>query len=344
MEQRTIFITGGLGFIGSNFVEHIFHRYPEYQILVLDALTYAGTLQNIPAEIWESPRFEFWHGSVTNPDIVHQLMSRSQFVVHFAAESHVARSIFDNSKFFETDVLGTQVITNSVLKHKNIERFIHISTSEVYGTALTVPMDENHPLEPHTPYAGAKAGADRLVASYWHCYDIPAVILRPFNNYGPKQHLEKVIPRFITNALEDSKLRIHGDGSHTRDWTFVADTCEAIDKVLHIADFARVRNQVINIGSGVDQGILDIAHLILERLEKEKELVTHVGNRPGQVQRHVADTQKAEELLQWKAQTGFEDGLEKTIRWYQDNPQWWASMRYMKEVPIRTVDGSIEFH
>lgn len=344
MDKKTIFITGGLGFIGSNFVEHIFQKYPDYRILVLDALTYAGNFDNISKEIWESGRFEFWYGSVTNPEIVNKLVFQSQLVVHFAAESHVARSIFDNSRFFETDVLGTQTVTNSVLNNKNVERFIHISTSEVYGTATYAPMDEKHPLDPTTPYAGAKAGADRLVSSYWHTYDIPAMIVRPFNQYGPKQHLEKAIPRFITSLLEGSPIRIHGDGKNTRDWCFVEDTCEAIDEILHLPDFSKVKNQIINVGTGTDYKILEVAQTILKILGKPESLIHHVEDRPGQVERHISSTKKAEDLLGWRAKTNLQAGLERTIEWYQKNPEWWKRGQYMKEVPIHTLDGGREMY
>src|SRR5947209_3547530 len=200
MTERRILITGGAGFIGSNFVRYILNTYPDYTVTVLDALTYAGNLDNFDDRTKEDPRFIFWQGNVQNGEMVSELVAQCDAVVHFAAETHVARSIYDNTTFFQTDVLGTQVIANAVLKHK-IERFIHISTSEVYGSAEYDPMDELHPLLPTTPYAGAKCGADRLVYSYYVTYGIPAVILRPFNNYGPHQHLEKVVPRFITSAL-----------------------------------------------------------------------------------------------------------------------------------------------
>lgn len=184
--MKTIFVTGGVGFIGSNFVRYVFDNSDEYKIIVLDALTYAANIENIPPEIRDSERFEFWYGDVNNLDLVSDLVSRSDIVVHFAAETHVARSLYQNRVFFVTDVLGTQSVMNAVFKHSSrIERFIHISTSEVYGSALCEPMDENHPLNPRTPYAAAKAGADRLVYSYIQSYNLPGIIIRPFNNYGP---------------------------------------------------------------------------------------------------------------------------------------------------------------
>lgn len=341
--MKRVLITGGAGFIGSNFVRHLFNKYPDYQILVLDALTYAGNLENLGREMRESPRFQFWHGNVRNPEIVNELASKVDAIVHFAAESHVARSIFDNAVFFETDVLGTQVVANSVVKNRNVERFIHISTSEVYGTAIEAPMTENHPLNPLTPYASAKAGADRLVYSYWSTYGIPAVILRPFNNYGPYQHLEKVVPRFITSALLDEPLTIHGLGNCSRDWIFVEDCCEAVDAVLH-TDLSLVKGKVLNLGTGRDVDILALAHLILDKLNKPASLITHIGDRPGQVHRHIACIDCAKETLGWTPKTDLSVGLEKTIEWYAENRNWWERMRWMRLVPIKTIEGNIEYH
>jgi dTDP-glucose 4,6-dehydratase len=245
--------------------------------------------------------------------------------------------------FFETDVLGTQQVANAVLKNRNVERFIHVSTSEVYGTALTEPMTEDHPLNPTTPYASAKTGADRLVYSYGITYDLPAVVVRPFNNYGPHQHLEKVIPRFITSAILNEPLSIHGDGRSSRDWLFVEDHCEVLDRIIH-ADLKTIRGEVINLGTGTDIDILSIASMLLEMLGKPKTLVTYLGERPGQVQRHIASTNKAERLLGWKASTKFEDGIEKTAKWYRDNRSWWEKLLWMRTVPIKKHDGQIEYH
>lgn len=341
---KTILITGGAGFIGSNFVRYVFENYPSYHIIVLDALTYAGNTDNIPENIKNDSRFTFWYGNVRNGELVNELVSKSDIVIHFAAESHVARSIFDNTIFFETDVLGTQVVANAILKHyDSVERFIHISTSEVYGTALEIPMTEEHPLNPASPYASAKAGADRLVYSYWVTYEVPAIIIRPFNTYGPNQHLEKVIPRFITSALLDESLTIHGAGENTRDWTYVEDLCQALDKVIHIS-LDKIKGQVINIGAGRDVAIKAIADMVLDKLDKPQALITHTGDRPGQVKRHVSSTDKALQILGWKAETDFSEGITKTIRWYQQNPSWWQKLLWMRHVPIKTREGRVEYH
>lgn len=342
--MKTILVTGGAGFIGSNFVKYMFDNYPDYHFLVLDALTYAGNPENIPNYIREDPRFEFWYGDVRNAEIVNSLVERCDYVVHFAAETHVARSIYDNRIFYETDVLGTQTLCNAILKmNGKIARFIHISTSEVYGSAIELPMTESHPLMPCSPYASAKAGADRMVYSYWNTYGIPVVTVRPFNNYGPHQHLEKVIPRFITSAILNEELTIHGDGSASRDWLFVADHCRALDKLLH-----STRNDLIgeeiNIGTGVDVDINTIARKILEQMDRPLSLIKHICDRPGQVEQHLSSTEKAKKLLDWHAETSFDDGLAHTIDWYERNRKWWEPLRWMRRIPINLKDGTKVLH
>ena len=328
--KKNILVTGGAGFIGSNFINYIHKKYPDYSIELLDALTYAGNLDNIVNELKLNGHFRFSHGNVTHPDIVNQLVSNSDIVVHFAAESHVTRSIYDNSLFFETDVIGTQVLANAIVNHP-VERFIHISSSEVYGTALTAPMDEEHPLNPMSPYAAAKAGADRLVYSYIHTYGLPAVIVRPFNNYGPFQHLEKAIPNFITSALNDQPLTVHGGGQSLRDWMFVEDTCEALDAIMH-ADANKVVGEAINLGTGRDTDILTIAKKVLNILEKPESLIEYIEDRPGQVSRHISSTNKANQLLGWTAKTKLDDGLKRTVDFYKNNKQWWEKFLWMKEL------------
>jgi dTDP-glucose 4,6-dehydratase len=343
---KTILVTGGAGFIGSNFVHHLYERYPDYRILVLDILTYAGSVENLPGSMNETTggRLQFWYGDVKNASLVDTLVAESDVVVHFAAETHVTRSIYDNYHFFETDVLGTQVVANAVLKHaKDIDRFIHISTSEVYGTAAAAKMDEDHPLLPMSPYASAKAGADRLVYSYWATYQLPAVIVRPFNQFGPRQHLEKVIPRFITSCLLGEPLRVHGDGSAARDFTHVADTCRALDLLIH-CDIKAVAGEVINLGTGESWTLSQIAPLVVRKVQKPDTPITYVGDRPGQVFRHTADASKAERLLGWRPEIGFEEGLDHTIAWYQANRPWWQKQLWMREIPIITKAGKRELH
>lgn len=345
--MKNILVTGGAGFIGSNFVRYLYNKYPNYRIIVLDSLTYAGNVENLPVNInkeLENERFIFWYGDVRNADIVNTLMAESDMVVHFAAETHVTRSIYDNRLFFETDILGTQVIANSVVKYTDrVERFIHISTSEVYGTARADVIDEEHPLMPMSPYASAKTGADRLVYSYVATYDIPAVIIRPFNNFGPYQHLEKVVPRFITSCLLDEDITVHGDGKAKRDWLFVKDHCEALDRALH-CNINKIKGEVINIGTGRSIDIGTIAEIVVDRMGKPHSLIKHIGDRPGQVFRHTSSTAKAKELLGWQAETSFEDGLNQTINWYIENRCWWEKQFWMRTIPIITKSGKREFH
>lgn len=339
--MKTILITGGAGFIGSNFVWHIFKNYPDYKIIVLDALTYAGNLENFIGTLRDNKNFLFYYGNIRNAELVNDLVSKSDIVFHFAAESHVARSIFDNMVFFETDVIGTQVIANSVLKHfKKIEKFVHISSSEVYGTAIEEPMTEEHPLNPLTPYASAKVGADRLIYSYWATYDIPAVIIRPFNNYGSHQHLEKAIPRFITSSILDEPLMIHGTGENCRDWLYVGDFCSGLDKVL-TADITKIKGEVINMGTGTSISIIKVAETILAMLGKPKSLIKFSTDRPGQVKKHISSKEKSSKLLCWKAETDFETGLEKTIQWYVDNKDWWKNQLWMRSIPIVIKNGEV---
>jgi dTDP-glucose 4,6-dehydratase len=335
--MRKILVTGGAGFIGSNFVEKVFDRHPDDEIVVLDVFTYASNPENIPERIAKSKRFSLVRGNIRDPEVVNALVSKVDAVVHFAAESHVTRSIADDTVFFETDVMGTHTIANAVAKNRSrIEKFVHISTSEVYGTAESAPMTEDHPLNPCTPYAAAKAGADRLVYAYRICHDIPLVLIRPFNNYGPKQHLEKVVPRFITQAICDEPLRVHGNGLMTRDWIYVEDTCDAVLSALNggVVGDKRLCGQTINLGTGTDTSINDIAEAVVDFLGKPRHLIEHVEARPGQVDRHISSTTKSWELLGWKPKTTLFGGLPRTIRWYQENRAWWEKQRQASEVTV----------
>jgi dTDP-glucose 4,6-dehydratase len=342
--MKTVLVTGGAGFIGSNFVKHIFQTHKDWNILVVDALTYASNIENIPEEIRNSERFEFWYGDINNLDLMSDLVRRSDMVVHLAAETHVARSLYSQREFVVTDVLGTQSVLNAVLKHaERIERFIHISTSEVYGTAIKEPMDEEHPLNPTTPYAGAKAGADRLVYSYIVSFDLPGLIFRPFNNYGPGQHLEKVIPRFITSCILGEPLTIHGDGSARRDWIFVKDTARAIELAL-TTPVEKIKGEVINIGTGRSLSVLEIALKILEIFKKDKKNLQFIPDRFGQVQNHISSTEKAMRLLGYNATTGFEEGIRETIEWYLQNRDIWQKQIPLRKVPVRMKDGRVMWY
>lgn len=342
--MKTIFVTGGAGFIGSIFIDYIFKKYPDYRLLVLDLLTYAGEVENVPERIRNSGRFEFWYGDMNNLDLTSDLVGRSDIVVHFAAETHVARSLYAHRVFFVTDVLGTQSVTNAVLKHSaKIERFIHISTSEVYGTAVYEPMDESHPLNPTSPYAAAKAGADRLVYSYIIAHNIPGLIIRPFNNYGPRQHLEKVIPRFITSCILGEPLTIHGDGSAARDWVYAEDTARAIDLAIH-APLQKVKGEVFNVGTGQSLRVIDIARKVLDVFHLDEKNLTFMKDRIGQVQQHIASYKKAQETFGFVPEVSFDEGLEKTIQWYKEHKSLWERQLPLRHVPVKAKDGSIMWY
>ena len=340
--SKTILVTGGAGFIGSRFVQYLLDHYPEYKIFILDALTYAGSTDNLP--VGKNRQVDFWYGNVCNSDLVSTLTATSDIVVHFAAETHVTRSIYDNRIFFETDVLGTQSVANAVLRHAGrIERFIHISTSEVYGTARTEKMDEAHPLEPSSPYAAAKCGADRLVASYVTTYGIPAVIVRPFNTFGPFQHLEKLIPRFITSAILGEPLTIHGDGTAARDFIYVEDVCRAIDLIMH-AGAEPVIGEVFNVASGKHRSIVEIADDIIRLTGIDPALKSHMPNRPGQVLRHTGDASKLARTLDWHPATDWIQGLQTTIDWFRSNQTFWQNQVWMRSIEITLPDGGTVRH
>lgn len=340
--KKVVFLTGAAGFIGSNFLRYMFDKYPDYEFIVLDVLTYAGNLENIPDYIKQSKRFEFVYDTVTNQEVVDSCMKRANLVVHFAAESHVTRSLLNPRTFVDTDVLGTLTMLHSLKKHKNVERFVHISTSEVYGTALTEPITEDHPLNPRSPYAAAKAGADRLVFSYCCSYNIPAVIIRPFNNYGPQQHLEKLIPRFITHAIKGLPLTVHGDGTAKRDWINVFDTCEALDRVLHVQPFESIKHEVINLGSGQAYSVKDIADFIVQEFADNPPQLMYQEDRPGQVALHISSTQKAERLLGWKAKRQLKQEIKEVVSWYKTHKEWWKKLEIMQYVPVEVSRNRVE--
>jgi dTDP-glucose 4,6-dehydratase len=344
--MRSILVTGGAGFIGSNLVYYLAEKYPETRIVVLDALTYAGSTENLPADMYlgKNPRLHFWYGNVCNGAIVDTLVQEADAVIHLAAETHVTRSIYDSLLFFQTDVIGTQTIANAILKAKGkVKRFIHVSSSEVYGTAKSGTMSETHPLEPMSPYASAKCGADRLVFSYWATYRIPAVIVRPFNNYGPRQHLEKVVPRFITGLLLGDPLYVHGTGQSARDFIYVEDTCRGIDALLS-APSELVEGEVFNLASGEHRSIHSIAGDIVDLMNGRRDSIESIGERPGQVVRHTGDWSKIKKTLNWAPTISWQEGLKKTIQWYRDNQSAWSRQLFMRQIPIITASGKLEYH
>ena len=318
--RKRILVTGGAGFISSNFIRHLLTATP-HDVVSLDALTYAGNVDNL-SDVLGHERLSFVHGDIRDRALVGEIVREVDVIVNAAAESHVEKSILEGAReFVTTNVEGTQILLDAI-REDPVERFILISSSEVYGTSEREPMDEEHPLNPRSPYAATKAGADRLAYAYFVTYGLPIVIVRPFNNYGAYQHPEKVVPRFITQALTDRPLTVHGDGHASRDWLYVEDHAEAIDAVL-AADVSDVAGEVLNVATGVDIAVERIADLVLEQLGKPASLKAHVPERPGQVDRHIGSTEKAERLVGWRARTSFEAGIERTIAWYEQNRHWW---------------------
>jgi dTDP-glucose 4,6-dehydratase len=316
-------VTGGAGFIAANFIHHLLRATP-YEVVSMDALTYAGNPANLK-DVMAHERLSFVHGDIRDVDLVADVISECDVIVNAAAESHVEKSIEQGgSEFVTTNVEGTQILLDAI-RRKPVERFILISSSEVYGTAEQEPMDEEHPLNPRSPYAATKAGADRLAYSYFVTYGLPIVIVRPFNNYGPRQHPEKVIPRFITQALQELPLTIHGDGHASRDWLYVDDDAEAIEAII-AAPLDNVAGEVLNVATGVDISVQRIAELVLDALGKPRSLQAHVPERLGQVDRHIGSTEKIARLTGWSARTPFEEGLARTIAWYRENEAWWRDV------------------
>jgi dTDP-glucose 4,6-dehydratase len=321
--MKRVLVTGGAGFIPSNFIRWLLANTP-WEIVSLDALTYAGNLENL-ADVMSHERLSFVHGDIRDEVLVRDVVENVDVIVNAAAESHVEKSIRDGaSEFVTTNVEGTQILLDAIREHP-VERLILISSSEVYGTAERDPMDEEHPLNPRSPYAATKAGADRLAYSYFVTYELPVVIVRPFNNYGPRQHPEKVVPRFITQALRDEPLTIHGDGHASRDWLFVDDDAEAIATLID-APVEDVAGEVVNVATGVDLSVEEIADRVLAALDKPASLKEHTIERPGQVDRHIGSTDKLARLTGWRARTSFDEGLARTVGWYRENEAWWRGI------------------
>src|SRR3989441_5737614 len=285
--SKRVLVTGGAGFIPSNFIHHLLAKTP-YEVVSLDALTYAGNLDNLDGAM-SHERLSFVQGDIRDVELVRDIVGEVDVIVNAAAESHVEKSIEEGAReFVTTNVEGTQILLDAI-REAPVERFILFSSSEVYGTAESAPMDEEHPINPRSPYAATKAGADRLAYSYFVTYGLPVVIVRPFNNYGPRQHPEKVVPRFITQALEGEPLTIHGDGHASRDWLYVDDDAEAIEAII-ATDIDAVAGEVLNVATGVDIPISEIADIVLSLLGKPASLKLNVPERPGQVDRHIGST------------------------------------------------------
>jgi dTDP-glucose 4,6-dehydratase len=318
-----ILITGGAGFIGSNFIRYMREVHPDYRIVNLDLLTYAGNLENLSG-LDGDPGYRFVRGDIADRPLVDRLLSEgSDAVVNFAAESHVDRSIEDPSNFLRTNILGTQVLLEGSLRN-GVSRFVQVSTDEVYGSlGGKGKFREENPIEPNSPYSASKAAADLLARAYWKTFGLAVMITRCSNNYGPYQFPEKLIPLFVTNALADEPLPVYGDGFYVRDWIHVRDHCSALDGVLH-----RGRpGDIYNIGAGEERTNLEITHFILKRLGKPVSLIRHVKDRPGHDRRYAIDSSKIQRELGWSPQISFEEGMERTVRWYLENEVWWRKIK-----------------
>jgi dTDP-glucose 4,6-dehydratase len=313
-----LLVTGGCGFIGSNFIRQLLSRHDGLSVLNLDALTYAGNPANV-ADLAGHPRYRFLQADICDRAAVREAFRRGvHSVVHFAAESHVDRSIHDATAFVRTNVLGTQVLLDAAREFA-VERFVHVSTDEVYGSlGDTGAFTETTPLGPSSPYSASKAGSDLLVLAYAHTFNLPAMITRCSNNYGPYQYPEKLIPLFIKNLLADQPVPVYGDGKQVRDWLHVSDHCSAIEAV-----WAKGKTgEVYNIGGRCERTNIDLTHELLRLLDKPKSLIRHVADRPGHDRRYAIDCSKIERELGWKPTIEFEAGLADTVAWYRNNQRW----------------------
>jgi dTDP-glucose 4,6-dehydratase len=321
VDGRTLLVTGGAGFIGSNFIHYLLKNYPRAKIINLDKITYAGNLENLK-DVEADPRYEFIQGDIRDRDLVRGLFPRVQGVVHFAAETHVDRSILDAGEFVLTDVFGTFVLLEALRASPEVEFFIHVSTDEVYGSRDEGFFGENDPLNPSSPYAASKAGADRLAHAYTVTYGLPVIIARPSNNFGPYQYPEKFIPLFVTHALEDKPLPLYGQGTNVRDWLFVEDNCRAVDLLMRKGK----KGEAYNIGAGNEVPNIRIAEGICDVLGKPRELIKFVPDRLGHDRRYALDCRKIR-TLGWKPQAEFGPALEETVRWYRNNEEWWRKIK-----------------
>lgn len=312
-----ILITGGAGFIGSNFVKYINDKYPDYEIVNFDLLTYCGNLENLK-DIEFNDNYSFVKGNISDNDLVADTIKGCDYVVNFAAESHVDRSIKDPEIFIKSNVFGTQVLLNAAL-NEGIEKYVQISTDEVYGSlGQTGYFTEETPLQPNSPYSASKASGDLITRAYYQTFEMPVNITRCSNNYGPYQFPEKLIPLMISNALENKNLPVYGDGKNIRDWLHVYDHCTAIDLVLHDGK----PGEVYNIGGNNEKKNIEIVKLILKYLDKDDSLIKFVDDRLGHDRRYAIDSTKIQEELGWKPKYTFETGIKETIEWYLENQDW----------------------
>jgi dTDP-glucose 4,6-dehydratase len=317
---RRLLVTGGAGFIGSNFIRMLRADRPEVEITVLDKLTYAGNLANL-AEFEGAPGYRFVKGDICDSMLVESLAARVDAIVNFAAETHVDRSLMDPFAFVDTDVRGTAVLCEAARNHGH-EVFLLVSTDEVYGNVTQGRSTEGDPFRPRSPYSASKAGGEHIARAYAESFGLPLLVTRGSNNYGPYQYPEKLVPVLVTNAIDDRPLPLYNDGSAVRDFLYVEDHCRAIDLVLHEAPVG----EVYNVGTAVEASGLQVAEAVLEIMGKPRSLIEFVADRPGHDYRYALDVQRITELG-WKARTTLGEGLERTVRWYQAHPEWWRPLK-----------------
>ncbi len=315
-----LLVTGGAGFIGSNFIHYVLSAYPGDSIVNLDKLTYAGNLENL-ASLASDPRYRFAHGDICDLETVTEAIAGCHAVVNFAAETHVDRSIVAAGEFLKTDVLGTYVLLQAAQAHK-VERFVQVSTDEVYGSIEEGSFKETDPLNPSSPYSASKAGGDLQVLAHHRTYGTPGMITRGSNTYGPYQYPEKLIPLFITNGLEGKPLPLYGHGENIRDWLYVTDHCRAIDTVLRKG----TPGEIYNVGAGQERSNLQVAELIRSDLGLSEEAIQEVPDRPGHDFRYSVDSGRLQ-ALGWRPETRFEEGLAETVAWYRENESWWRPIK-----------------
>ncbi len=318
--MRQLFVTGGAGFIGSNFARFTLENYPDAAVVVFDKLTYAGNLENL-RDVEGNPRYRFVRGDIGDALAVAEAIQGCDAVVNFAAESHVDRSLLEPDSFIQTNVQGTLVLLEAALRF-GVERFLQVSTDEVYGSLLEGSARETDRLNPRGAYSASKAGGDMMVNAYFHTHGVPAIITRGSNNFGPFQYPEKMMPLFITNALQDRPLPVYGDGQYVRDWLFVMDHCSGIDSALRHG----VPGEVYNVGGGNELPNLEVIHRLLQLLGKPESLIQYVKDRPGHDRRYSIDCAKLR-ALGWRPTRDFDQALAETVAWYRDNASWWRKIQ-----------------
>ncbi|MCW1930269.1 MAG: dTDP-glucose 4,6-dehydratase [Candidatus Kerfeldbacteria bacterium] len=318
-----ILLTGGLGFMGSNMVRYLLNTYPEYTVINLDKMTYAGNPENL-RDVENNPRYHFVQGDIADEELVQRVIEQyaPDAIINYAAETHVDRSMMNPKSFMETDILGTHNLLEATRRH-GISRMVHISTDEVYGSIEQGEFFEDSPFKPNNPYSASKAGGDHMCRAYWESYQTPVIVTHSCNFYGFYQHPEKVVPLFVTNLIEGKPITVHGNGRQIREWIFADDHCRAIDAILHKG----CDGEIYNIGTGKRKSVLELAKTIVKYMDVDPTLVTFGKDRPGQDHRYATNFSKLSIELDWQPMTSFDEGIQQTIQWYQEHQDWWKKIK-----------------